>query len=162
MNRKRSDVATPDAVPWNCRSRMMHIQDTCSFNDAEKSKILFLGQIRARTSCTMQWTASQSRCIWQYSYHYRILLPDQPTNSVTTRNSDHFVPTVDWASRLGSSIGGEFNINFINLQFPLRLDYGRSPHAYVNQRLQIQLELMVSGMPLETCWAFSERWDNKF
>jgi hypothetical protein len=23
-------------------------------------------------------------------------------------------------------------------QFPLRIDYGRSPHAYVNQRLQIQ------------------------
>jgi hypothetical protein len=38
------------------------------------------------------------------------------------------------------------------LQFPLRLDYGRSPHAYVNQRLQIQLELlMMSGVPLETC-----------
>ena len=37
-------------------------------------------------------------------------------------------------------------------EFPLRLDYGRSPHAYVNQRLQIQLELlMMSGMPLETC-----------
>jgi hypothetical protein len=36
--------------------------------------------------------------------------------------------------------------------FPLRLDYGRSPHAYVNQRLQIQLELLVmSGMPPETC-----------
>jgi hypothetical protein len=33
---------------------------------------------------------------------------------------------------------------------PLRLDYGWSPHAYVNQRLQIQLELpMMSGMPLE-------------
>ena len=33
-----------------------------------------------------------------------------------------------------------------------RLDYGRSPHAYVNQRLQIQLELlMMSGIPLETC-----------
>jgi hypothetical protein len=32
------------------------------------------------------------------------------------------------------------------------LDYGRSPHAYVNQRLQIQLELlMLSVMPLETC-----------
>jgi len=31
-------------------------------------------------------------------------------------------------------------------------DYSRSPHAYVNQRLQIQLELlMMSGMPLETC-----------
>jgi hypothetical protein len=35
-------------------------------------------------------------------------------------------------------------------QFPIRLDYGRSPHTYVNQRLQIQLELlMISGMPLE-------------
>jgi hypothetical protein len=33
-----------------------------------------------------------------------------------------------------------------------RLDYGRSPHTYVNQRLQIQLELlMMSGMLLETC-----------
>jgi len=32
------------------------------------------------------------------------------------------------------------------------LDYERSPHAYVNQRLQIQLELlMMSGMPFETC-----------
>ena len=47
--------------------------------------------------------------------------------------------------------------------FPLRLDYGRSPHAYVNQRLQIQLELlMMSGVPLQTCWAFNERWNNKF
>jgi hypothetical protein len=37
-------------------------------------------------------------------------------------------------------------------EFPLRLDYGRSPHAYVNQRLQIQLELLImSGMPLKTC-----------
>jgi len=43
------------------------------------------------------------------------------------------------------------------------LDYGRSPHAYVNQRLQIQLELlMMSGVLLETCWAFSERWIKKF
>ena len=48
-------------------------------------------------------------------------------------------------------------------QVPLRLDYGRSPHAYVNQRLQIQLELlMMRGMALETCWAFNERWNNKF
>jgi hypothetical protein len=47
--------------------------------------------------------------------------------------------------------------------FPLRLDYGRSPHAYVNQKLQMQLELLVmSGMPLETCLAFNERWNNKF
>jgi hypothetical protein len=45
----------------------------------------------------------------------------------------------------------------------VRLDYSRSLHAYANQRLQIQLELlMMSGMPLETCWAFNERWNNKF
>jgi len=49
------------------------------------------------------------------------------------------------------------------LQFPLRLDYGQSLNAYVNQRLQIQLELlMMSGMPLKTCWTFNERWNNKF
>jgi len=36
-------------------------------------------------------------------------------------------------------------------------------HMYVNQRLQIQLELlMMSCMPLETCSAFNERWNNKF
>jgi hypothetical protein len=40
----------------------------------------------------------------------------------------------------------------VGTQFPLCLDYGRSPHAYVNQMLKIQLEpLMMSGMPLETC-----------
>src|SRR5215475_2365929 len=40
---------------------------------------------------------------------------------------------------------------------------GRSPHAYVNQRLQRQLELlMMSGVPLETCWAVNECWNNKF
>ena len=34
---------------------------------------------------------------------------------------------------------------------------------YVNQRLQIQLELlMMSGVTLETCSAFNERWINKF
>ena len=34
----------------------------------------------------------------------------------------------------------------------LRLDYSRPPHVYVNQSLQIQLELlMMSGMPLKTC-----------
>jgi len=42
-------------------------------------------------------------------------------------------------------------------------DYGRAPHAYVNQRLRMELELlMMSGMPLETCWAFNEQWINKF
>jgi hypothetical protein len=48
-------------------------------------------------------------------------------------------------------------------EFPFRLDYGRSPHAYVNQRLQIELELlMMSGVPLETCWASNKRFNNKF
>jgi hypothetical protein len=52
---------------------------------------------------------------------------------------------------------------WVETEFPLRLDYGRSPHEYVSQRLQIQLELlMVSGIPLETCWTFNERWNNKF
>jgi len=35
---------------------------------------------------------------------------------------------------------------------PLRLDYSRSPHAFLNQRMQIYLELLImSGIPLETC-----------
>jgi hypothetical protein len=52
---------------------------------------------------------------------------------------------------------------WVGTEFPLRLDYGRSPHAYINQRLEIQLELlMMSGVPLETCWAFNKRWNNKF
>jgi len=48
-------------------------------------------------------------------------------------------------------------IQFINnsataLTIPLRLDYGRSPHAYLNQRLHIQLELlMMTDILLETC-----------
>jgi hypothetical protein len=34
---------------------------------------------------------------------------------------------------------------------------------YVNQRLQTHLELlMMRGIPLETCSAFNERWNNKF
>ena len=52
---------------------------------------------------------------------------------------------------------------WVGTVFPLTLDCGRSPQAYVNQKLQMQLELlMMSGMPLETCWAFNERWSNKF
>jgi hypothetical protein len=52
---------------------------------------------------------------------------------------------------------------WVGTGFPVRLDYGRSPHGYVNQRLQIQLELlMMRGVPLQTCWAFNGRWNNKF
>ena len=51
----------------------------------------------------------------------------------------------------------------VKSKFPLRLDYGRSPHAYVNQRLQIQLGLlMMRDIPHETCWAFNVLWNNKF
>ena len=46
---------------------------------------------------------------------------------------------------------------WVRTEFPLRLDFT------LNQRLQIQLELlMMSGVPLETCSAFNERWNNKF
>jgi len=52
---------------------------------------------------------------------------------------------------------------WVGTQFPLRLDYGRSPHAYINQRLQIQLGLlMMSDIPLETYWAFNKLRNNKF
>jgi hypothetical protein len=52
---------------------------------------------------------------------------------------------------------------WVGTEFPLRLDYCWLPHAFVNQRLQIQLELlMMIGMLLETCWASNERWNNKF
>jgi hypothetical protein len=45
----------------------------------------------------------------------------------------------------------------------LSLDNGRSRHVYINQRLQIELELlMMSGVPLETCWAFNKLWNNAF
>jgi hypothetical protein len=45
----------------------------------------------------------------------------------------------------------------------LLYDNGRSPHVCVNQRLQIQFRaLMMSGMPLETCWSFNKLWNNKF
>jgi hypothetical protein len=38
-----------------------------------------------------------------------------------------------------------------------RLDYCRSPHAYVNQRLQIQLELlMMNGVLLESLSSHSD------
>jgi len=51
----------------------------------------------------------------------------------------------------------------VKSEWELTLDYDRSTHAYLNQRLQIQLELlMMSGTPLETRWAFNDRWNNKF
>jgi len=41
----------------------------------------------------------------------------------------------------------------VKSEWELTLDYDRSTHAYLNQRLQIQLELlMMSGTPLETRW----------
>ena len=47
--------------------------------------------------------------------------------------------------------------------FPLSPGNVRSLHGYIYQRLQIQLKLlMMSGVPLETCWAFNKLWNNKF
>ena len=72
-------------------------------------------------------------------------------------------PTVFTASGLHTRVVTARSQVWVGTQFPPRLDYGRSPHAYVNQRLQIQLELlMMSDIPLETCWAFNELWNNKF
>jgi hypothetical protein len=49
-------------------------------------------------------------------------------------------------------VTGRSKVCVLFSQVPLRLDYGRSPHPYVNQRLQRQLELlMMNGVPLETC-----------
>jgi hypothetical protein len=71
--------------------------------------------------------------------------------------------TVFAASGLHTHVVTDRSQVWVGTEFPPRLDYGRSPHAYVNQRLQRQLELlMMSGVPLETCWAFNERWNNKF
>jgi len=40
--------------------------------------------------------------------------------------------------------------------------HGRSPQAYVNQKLQIQLRfLMMSDITLETCWTINVLWNNK-
>jgi len=44
------------------------------------------------------------------------------------------------------------------------LGNGRSSHEYIKTRgSKYSLELlMMSGMPLETCWAFNKLWNNKF
>jgi hypothetical protein len=50
------------------------------------------------------------------------------------------------------SLKEKFNFGVKEDRLLLRLDNGRSPHAYVNQRLQIQLEvLMMNNMLFETC-----------
>jgi len=64
---------------------------------------------------------SQSRCTWHYSYHYRILLPELIKYSATTRNSDHFVGIIDWASRLGSRIEGEVKLHSLTTDPATRL-----------------------------------------
>ena len=45
----------------------------------------------------------------------------------------------------------------------LSLDNGQSQHGHINQRLQIQLKLLImSDVPLKKCWAFNKLWSNKF
>jgi len=67
-------------------------------------------------------------------------------------------PTVFAASGLHTCVVTAHSQVWVGLRLRLRLDYGRSPHTYVNQRLQIQLELlMMNDILLETCWAFNEQ-----
>ena len=70
-----------------------------------------------------------------------------------TKRKQHKTKTAIWFNK--TCRDKQLTPNYINIkinEFPLRLDYGRSPHAYVNQRLQIQLGLlMMSDIPLETC-----------
>ena len=43
------------------------------------------------------------------------------------------------------------------------LGNSRLPHGYINTGCKYSLELlMMSGMPLETSWAFNQLWNNKF
>jgi len=74
------------------------------------------------------------------------------------RRSSSGAPTVFAVSDLHTRVVTARSQVWVGTAFPLRLDYGRSPHAYVNQRLQIQLEfLMMSDVTLETCWVFNEQ-----
>jgi hypothetical protein len=44
-----------------------------------------------------------------------------------------------------------------------KADNGRSPHAYINQRLQIQFRAPDDERcALEICWDFNKLWNNKF
>jgi len=51
------------------------------------------------------------------------------------RRSSSGAPTVFAASGLHTRV--------VTARSQVSLDYGRSPHAYVNQRLQIQLEVLM-------------------
>ena len=95
--------------------------------------------------------------IYYSTVHYRLNM------FRAVRRSSSGPLTVFAASGLHTHVVTGRSHVWVGTEFPLRLDYGRSPHACVNQRLQIQLELlMMSDLPLETCWAFNERWNNKF
>jgi hypothetical protein len=92
----------------------------------------------------------------------------QPCNSIYY-STVHWRLNMFWAAYRSSSgvltvfAASGLHMHVVTGRSQVWLDYGRLPHAYVNQRLQIQLQLlMLSGMPLETCWAFNERWNNKY
>jgi len=58
-----------------------------------------------------------------------------------------------WLVQFG---GGSITLIFFRAEVSL----GCAAHCYIN-RYSLEL-LMMSGMPLETCWAFNKRWNNKF
>jgi len=41
-------------------------------------------------------------------------------------------------------------------------DLHSATYIYVVRRLKVKGSMMMRGVPLETCWAFNERWNNKF
>ena len=88
-----------------------------------------------------------------------------PLDEWSARRRDLYLTKHDTHNRQISipPVGFEHKISAGERPAARRLDYGRSPLAYVNQRLQIQLGLlMMSDIPLETYWAFNVLWNNKF
>jgi len=65
-------------------------------------------------------------------------------------------------SRWFTYICGDWPLSRLSGIFPLSLDNGRSPrmYIYVTRGCKYSLKhLMMNGMPLETCWAFSKLYE---
>jgi len=117
---------------YNITRYSNHLSIRCTYNITRYSNHL---SIRCTYNITRYSNHLSIRCTYNITRYFRVC---KGPNRHRQKNK----PTV--------VLYRTQSLAFIN--FPLRLDYGRSPHAYVNQRLQIQLELlMMSDVPLETC-----------